>query len=471
MRAFIPLTAFPARRTRGRAACPLMALPGVAPRSMRVLVVGSGGREHALVDAIAKSEYVEELVAAPGNVGMEALCRCEPVDAEDVEGVVRFAKKERFDFVVVGPEVALVRGIVDRLGEEGVVAFGPREKAAVLEGSKVFTKDFLKRHHIPTAWYSRFDDPVEAKEFIREKGAPIVVKADGLAAGKGVILAKSIAEAEAAVDAILVDRQFGDAGREIVVEEFLEGEECSFFALLDGTTALPLVSAQDHKAAYDGDKGPNTGGMGAYSPAPICDKKMQSQIMETVVMPTMRGMAAEGRDFRGILYCGIMVDKTTGQPKVLEYNVRFGDPECQVLCKRLRTDMLELLYRTAQGTLADDGFVLEWDPLSAVIVVLATEGYPGAYKKGSVIQGIEAANSIDGVTVFHAGTARSESGEVVAAGGRVLGVTASGSTILEAQTRAYKGVDAIDWPESFCRRDIGWRAVAREQQAPERVQS
>lgn len=332
--AFAAPAAVPRRSARTRtalslrrpaAARPRMALPSVAPRSLKVLVVGSGGREHALVDAVSRSTYTSEVIAAPGNVGMDGLARCRRVDvgAEDVDALVALAKAEGAGLVVVGPEVPLVGGLVDRLAEEGILAFGPTASAAVLEGSKAFTKDFLARHDIPTAWYGRFTDPEEAKAFCREKGAPIVVKADGLAAGKGVILAATVDEACAAVDDILVAGAFGDAGAELIVEEFLEGEECSFFALIDGDTAVPLESAQDHKAAYDGDTGPNTGGMGAYSPAPICDDALKKEIMDRVVLPTMKGMAAEGRTFRGVLYCGMMVDKKNGTAKVLECEYRF----------------------------------------------------------------------------------------------------------------------------------------------------
>jgi phosphoribosylamine---glycine ligase len=295
-----------------------MALPSVAPGSLKVLVVGSGGREHALVDAVSRSEYAGEVVAAPGNVGMDSLCRRAGVAADDVEGLVALAKEESASIVIVGPEVPLVAGLVDRLRAEGIVAFGPEADAAILEGSKAFTKDFMVRHNIPTAWYGRFTDADEAKAYIRSKGAPIVVKADGLAAGKGVIIAQSVQEACDAVDSILVERVFGDAGAELIVEEYLVGEEVSFFALIDGDTAVPLASAQDHKPAYDGDTGPNTGGMGAYSPAPVCDDALKEEIMARVVLPTMKGMAAEGRTFRGVLYCGMMVDSATGKSKVLE---------------------------------------------------------------------------------------------------------------------------------------------------------
>ncbi|KAI0567214.1 Phosphoribosylamine--glycine ligase [Gracilaria domingensis] len=438
-----------------------MSLSDVALRSLVVLVVGSGGREHALVQSISESPYVKTILAAPGNVGMLPFCECVPIAADNVEAIVDLAAERSVSFVVVGPEVPLVLGLVDRLSERGIFAFGPSKAAAILEGSKVFTKAFLERNNIPTAWYASFSEASEAKKFIEEKGAPIVIKADGLAAGKGVILAKTVEEAFTAVDSMLLERKFGEAGAEIVVEEFLEGEELSFFALLDGNVALPLASAQDHKAAYDGDRGPNTGGMGSYSPAPVCDDSVREQVMSRVVIPTMNGMREEGREFRGVLYCGLMVDKT-GQAKVLEYNVRFGDPECQVLCTRMRSDVLELLYRTATKRLGEDSFQLEWDPLSAIVVVLATKGYPGAYEKGSVIRGIAAADSMDGVNVYHAGTGLSPDGEVTANGGRVLGVTATGETMREAQHRAYKAVDVIDWEGGFCRRDIGWRAVERE---------
>lgn len=452
------------RRTHHHATFPVftMALPNVAHKSLTVLVVGSGGREHALVHAISQSPYLKTLLAAPGNVGMTSVCECISVSADDVDALVLLAVTKSVSLVVVGPEVPLVLGLVDRLTERGIAAFGPSMAAAILEGSKVFTKAFLQRHRIPTAWYAAFSDASEAKAFIREKGVPIVVKADGLAAGKGVILAHTVDEALSAVDSILVDRQFGDAGSEIVVEEFVTGEELSFFALLDGDMALPLASAQDHKAAFDGDKGPNTGGMGSYSPAPVCDDALKQQIMTQIVSPTMEGMRAEGREFRGVLYCGVMVDKH-GEAKVLEYNVRFGDPECQALCTRMRSDMLELLYRTATGELGSDGFQVEWEPWAAVVVVLATNGYPGSYAKGSVIRHIEAADALQHVKVYHAGTALSTAGEFVANGGRVLGVTASGETIQDACRAAYEAVDVIEWPEGFHRKDIGWRAIARQQ--------
>lgn len=440
-----------------------MALADVALNSLTVLVVGSGGREHALVNSLLKSPYLAKLMAAPGNIGMSGECECIPsVQADNVDAIVDLAVSRKVSLVIVGPEAPLVLGLVDRLLEKNILAFGPTAEAAELEGSKIFSKCFLERHNIPSAAFAAFCDVEPAKLYVQEMGAPIVVKASGLAAGKGVILAKTVDEAYEAIDNILTKEQFGEAGSEVVIEQLLTGEEVSFFAIVDGDTALPLASAQDHKPAYDGDEGPNTGGMGAYSPAPICTKEMEEDIMNFVVTPTIAGMKKEGYPFRGILYCGMMVDKEKGDLNVLEFNVRFGDPECQVLCDRLRTDMLELLYRAANGTLGKDNFSLEWSSDSALLVVMATNGYPGKYEKGSVIRDIEAANKLDGVTVYHAGTELSESGEVVANGGRVLGVTAMGSSIRDAQKNAYEAVDTIDWPEGFCRRDIGWRAIAHE---------
>lgn len=448
-----------------------MALSDVPPSSLTVLVVGAGGREHALVQAISLSPYLGTLLAAPGNVGMTSLCECIPVSAEDVDALVALSVERSVSLVVVGPEVPLVNGLVDRLAEHGIPAFGPTAKAAQLEGSKVYSKWFLQRHEIPTADFAAFQDVEPAKLYVRDVGAPIVVKAGGLAAGKGVILAKTVQEALEAIDDILVHKQFGSAGNEVVIEQMLTGEEVSFFAIVDGENALPLASAQDHKAAFDGDSGPNTGGMGAYSPAPICDDALKKRIMDTVVNPTIKGMKEEGAEFRGVLYCGMMVDNKTGAMNVLEFNVRFGDPECQVLCQRLKTDMLELLYRAAKGDLGKDDFSLEWDERSSMIVVVATNGYPGSYEKGSVIRNIDAVDAMEGVNVYHAGTAKSDGGEIVADGGRVLGVTAMGDSILQAQKAAYRAVDAIDWPEGFCRRDIGWRAIAREEASAEAVSS
>jgi len=424
---------------------------------MRVLVVGGGGREHALCWALSASPLCDALFCAPGNAGIAAVATCLPVSAEDIDGQVALARKEGIDFVVVGPEAPLVAGLVDKLAAAGIKAFGPTAAAAQLEGSKGFMKDFFARHNVPTAAYGRFTDAAKAKAFITEKGAPIVVKADGLAAGKGVILCQSVAEAHAAIDTIMTDKAFGAAGNEVVVEEFLNGEEASFFAIVDGATALPLAAAQDHKAVGDGDTGPNTGGMGAYSPTPVIDAAMQERIMADVIMPTVQGMAAEGHPFKGVLFAGLMITKDG--PKTLEYNVRFGDPECEVLMMRLKSDLLPALIAAVDGQLKN--FDLRWHDDTALTVIMAANGYPGTPQKGTVIEGLDDAAKLDRVTVFHAGT-KADGGKIVANGGRVLAVTALGKTVSAAQAQAYKGVDAIKWPGGFCRRDIGWRAVARE---------
>ncbi|MGE0748836.1 MAG: phosphoribosylamine--glycine ligase [Rhodospirillales bacterium] len=420
---------------------------------MKVLVVGSGGREHALCWAIAGSPLVDGVWCAPGNAGIARDAACVDIRADDVPALVRFARDNAIDLVVVGPEAPLVAGLVDALEAAGIKAFGPTAAAAVLEGSKAFSKDFCIRHGIPTAAYGRFTDAAAAKAFIAARGAPIVVKADGLAAGKGVIIAGTTAEAAAAVDDMLVANRFGAAGAEVVVEEFLDGEEASFFALCDGDTAIPFGSAQDHKRVGDGDTGPNTGGMGAYSPAPCVTPDVAQFAMERIVMPTVRGMKAEGRPYKGILFCGLML--TADGPKLLEYNARFGDPECQVLMPRLRSDVLPALLAACDGVL--DSFDVRWHELSALCVVMAANGYPGDYAKGTEIRGLDGPEN-DDVVVFHAGTA-AQDGRIVATGGRVLGVTATAPTLAEAQRRAYAAVDRIDWPGGFCRRDIGWRAL------------
>jgi phosphoribosylamine--glycine ligase len=423
---------------------------------MRILVVGGGGREHALCWAIAASPLCDALYCAPGNAGIAQDAECVDIAADDVDGLVVFATDQAIDLVVVGPEAPLVLGLVDRLDAAGIRAFGPRADAAMLEGSKGFMKDLCARHGIPTAAYGRFTDADAAKAYIREQGAPIVVKADGLAAGKGVTVAQSVDEALAAVDQAMNDKAFGAAGAELVIEEFLPGEELSFFALVDGESALPLAGAQDHKAVGDGDTGPNTGGMGAYSPAPSLTEALEAEVMETIILPTVRGMAADGHPYRGVLYAGLMLDG--GKPKLLEYNVRFGDPECQVLMMRLRSDIVPALVAACDGTL--DTFDLRWSDEAALTVVLAANGYPGAYEKGTEIRGLDDA-AATGATVFHAGTA-AEDAQILATGGRVLNVTARGANITDAQANAYAAVDAIEWPDGFCRRDIGWRAVARE---------
>jgi len=424
---------------------------------MKIMVVGSGGREHALCWAIRRSPLCSSLLCAPGNAGIAEYATLVDLAAEDVDGLVAFAVQDGVEFVVIGPEVPLVAGLADRLERAGIKAFGPSAAAAALEGSKGFMKDIVAKYGVPTATYGRFTDADAAKDFIRKQGAPIVVKTDGLAAGKGVVVAMTLDEALAAVDSMMADKVFGAAGDELVVEEFLTGEEASFFAIVDGETALPLAAAQDHKRVGDGDTGPNTGGMGAYSPAPVVTPEIEAQIMERCVLPTVRGMAAEGKPFKGILFAGVMIDN--GVVKLLEYNVRFGDPECQVLMARLKSDVVELLLAARDGTLA--GRELEWDPNPALVVVMAAKGYPGSYRKGSLIEGLSAANAVPGVKVLHAGTKRDDRGRILSSGGRVLGVTATAETVAEAQARAYQAVDLIRWPEGFCRRDIAWRALAR----------
>ena len=427
---------------------------------MKILVVGFGGREHALCWSIAASPLCDKLYCAPGNAGIAAEAECVAIGAEDVPALVDFAQSESIDFVVVGPEGPLCAGLVDRLSDVGIKAFGPIAAAARLEGSKGFMKDLCANYDIPTAAYGRFTDAEAAKAYIREQGAPIVVKADGLAAGKGVTVAETVDEALAAVDDALLDGRFGSAGAEVVVEECLIGEEVSVFILCDGTSALTLASAQDHKAVFDGDTGPNTGGMGAYSPAPVMNEALAEIVDESIVAPTLKAMAKEGCPYSGVLFAGIMV--TESGPKLLEYNVRFGDPECQVLMTRMMSDPLPALIASADGVL--DTFDLRWYDEVALTVVMASQGYPGDYEKGSEIKGIDAAMASDEtVMVFHAGTGLDPTGKLLATGGRVLNVTARGATVKEAQARAYAAVAHIDWPEGFCRRDIGWRAVAREE--------
>ncbi|MSP82618.1 MAG: phosphoribosylamine--glycine ligase [Alphaproteobacteria bacterium] len=420
---------------------------------MRVLVVGGGGREHALCWAIAASPLCDKLYCAPGNAGIAQEAECVPIVATDLDGLVAFARSNRIDFVVVGPEAPLVAGLVDRLESSGIKAFGPSAAAARLEGSKAFMKDLCRQHGIPTAAYATFTDPLAAKAHVRSKASGCVVKADGLAAGKGVVVAATVAAAVAAIDGLT--HELGAAATTLVIEELLVGEEASFHALVDGTTVLPLATAQDYKRVGDGDRGPNTGGMGAYSPAPVVSDAMAAEVVKRILKPTVTAMATAGTPFRGVLYAGLMI--THEGPKLLEYNVRFGDPECQVLIPRMMSDLLPALVATRDGELAK--FHLRWWDKAAVCVVMATTGYPGAYPKGSVIRGLDAAGSLPDVTVFHAGTARVDD-DIVAQGGRVLGVTALGTTIRGAQAQAYSAIDRIDWPEGFCRRDIGRRASA-----------
>jgi phosphoribosylamine--glycine ligase len=424
---------------------------------MKVLLVGGGGREHALAWAISKSPKLTKLYAAPGNAGIANCAECIDVSAEDVPAICKVVKELEIEFVVVGPEAPLVDGLADRVEAMGIPVFGPSMSAAELEGSKGMMKDLLAKYDIPTADYQRFDEPDAAKEYIRIKNHPVVVKADGLAAGKGVILSHTLNEAYAAVDQIMIEEAFGNAGQEIVIEEFLIGEEASFFALCDGIRAIPMAGAQDHKQVHDGDHGPNTGGMGAYTPAPVLDDAMQKRIMDEVINPTVEAMAKEGKPYKGVLFAGLMIGEEG--PKVIEFNCRFGDPECQPIMARLKSDALEMLLASAQGNL--DKLKLKWDPRAAMTVVLAAEGYPGRYAKGTPINGVEDADAIKDVMVFHAGTALDDDGQLVSNGGRVLGVTALGDTVEDAQKLSYKAVDTIDWPKGFCRRDIGWRAIGR----------
>ncbi|NWG25818.1 MAG: phosphoribosylamine--glycine ligase [Pseudorhodoplanes sp.] len=427
---------------------------------MKILLLGSGGREHALAWKIAASPLADKLWCAPGNAGIAQDAELVPLDISDHAAVIAFCKANAVDFVVVGPEAPLVAGIVDDLETAGIKAFGPTKAAARLEGSKGFTKDICRAHNIPTAAYERFTAAAPAKDYVRGHGAPIVVKADGLAAGKGVVVAMTIDEALAAID-MMFDGGLGDAGAQVVIEEFLEGEEASFFALCDGENAIALASAQDHKRAYDGDTGPNTGGMGAYSPAPVMTPDMTARVMKEIVAPTLGAMRAMGCPYKGVLFAGLMI--TTDGPKLIEYNTRFGDPETQVLMLRLMSDVLPALLAARDGMLKN--FDLRCYPDAALTVVMAAKGYPGAYEKGSVISGLEAAAQVEGVEIFHAGT-KAVGGKILANGGRVLNVCARGRSVAEARKRAYEAVDRIDWPGGFCRRDIGWRAIERET-APE----
>ncbi len=423
---------------------------------MNILLLGSGGREHALAWKIAGSPLVERFYCAPGNAGIAREAELVSLDIADHAAVIAFCKVKGIDFVVVGPEAPLVAGIVDDLEAAGIKTFGPTRAAARLEGSKGFTKDLCRENRIPTAAYERFAAAVPAKDYVRQRGAPIVVKADGLAAGKGVVVAATVAEAEAAID-MMFQGALGAAGAEVVIEEFLAGEEASFFALADGETAIPLASAQDHKRAFDGDLGPNTGGMGAYSPAPVMTAEMTRRTMAEIVTPTLSAMKRMGAPFRGVLYAGLMIGAEG--PKLIEFNVRFGDPECQVLMLRLMSDLVPALIGARDGVLKN--FDLRWYDDAALTVVMAAKGYPGDYARGSLIEGLDAAAGVEGVEIFHAGT-RAEGGRILANGGRVLGVSALGDTVREARERAYAAVDRITWPDGFCRRDIGWRAVERE---------
>jgi len=426
---------------------------------MKVLVVGGGGREHALCWAIAKSPRLTKLWCAPGNAGIADSAQCVAISDSDIDGLVKFATDNAVDLVVVGPEAPLVAGLVDALDAAGIKSFGCSKAAAQLEGSKGFMKDMVAKFGVPSAAYGRFTTPDDARAFVEKHGAPIVVKTDGLAAGKGVTICQTVDEALAAIDECMVGGKFGDAGAELVIEEFMTGEEASFFAVCDGENVIPLIAAQDHKAVGEGDTGPNTGGMGAYSPAPVFTQSVEDKVMEQIIVPTVKGMAAEGHPFKGVLFAGLMIDDA-GNPKLIEYNIRFGDPECQVLMTRLKSDVLDILDGAATGKL--DTVKPEWHDETAMVVVMAAKGYPGSYDKGTEIKNVADADAMDKVKVLHAGT-KMDGDKLTATGGRVLGVTARGTSVTEAQKRAYEAVDAINWPGGFCRRDIGWRAIAREQ--------
>jgi phosphoribosylamine--glycine ligase len=416
---------------------------------LRFLLVGSGGREHALAWALSASPLVDKVYCAPGNAGIAGVADCVPIGVLELDRLVDFAKAHQIDFVLIGPEAPLVAGLWDRMEMAGIRALGPSAAGAVLEASKGFVKDLCAANNIPTAAYKRFSEPAAAKRFAATLGLPTVIKADGLAAGKGVIVAESASERDRAIDSML-----GKAGTEIVVEEYLDGEEASLFVLTDGEHILPLAGAQDHKRVFDGDTGPNTGGMGAYSPASVLTAEVTEKALERIVRPTIAAMAARGTRYMGVLYAGLMI--RDGEPKLIEYNCRFGDPECQVLMMRLRSDLATALIATRDGQLKHPG--LRWSDEAALTVVMATKGYPGDDAKGSEIRNLAVASQIEGVQIFHAATERRD-GKLIATGGRVLNVTALGKTVAEAQERAYRAVDLIDWPEGFCRHDIGWRAL------------
>ena len=420
---------------------------------MNILILGSGGREHSLAWAVMQNPKCDKLIVAPGNAGIAAIATCASLDINDGGEVVTFAEEEAIDFVIIGPEAPLAAGVADRLRDAGVLVFGPSQAAAALEASKAFTKQICDAAKAPTAAYGHFTNAADAKAYLATQQMPIVVKADGLAAGKGVIIATTLQEAETAVDDMFAGA-FGGAGAEVVIEEFMEGEEASFFVLCDGETVLPIGTAQDHKRVGDGDTGPNTGGMGAYSPAPVLSEAIAQKALDQIIRPTIAEMSRRGMPYQGVLYAGLMIKD--GQPRLVEYNVRFGDPECQVLMMRLGAQVLDLLQASAEGRLSEAR--VNWADDHALTVVLAAKGYPGEYARGSVISGLDALPEDSFNMVFHAGTSAHD-GKITASGGRVLNVTARGASLKEARERAYAMVDAIDWPEGFCRRDIGWRAL------------
>lgn len=427
---------------------------------MKILLVGSGGREHALAWKLSQSVQCDELFCAPGNAGIAQCATIVDIAESQIGTLVEFAKTNQIDLVVVGPEAPLVAGLADRLADENIPVFGPSQMAAQLEGSKGFMKRLCTKYNIPTAAYGEFSEIETATTFIKENGAPIVVKADGLAAGKGVIIAQTIEEAIDAAQGMLSSSDFGVAGEKIIIEEFMDGEELSFFALTDGHAVLPLTSAQDHKRAFDGDKGPNTGGMGAYSPAHMFSDELEEKIMETIIMPTVNGMKEDDCPFSGVLYAGIMI--VDGIPKLLEYNARFGDPECQPIMMRLQADLVEVLYQAARGNLESVVDDVSWSNDTAMCVVMATNGYPSNYPKNTPINGLEDAPQGEDICIFHAGTAKDENDQIVSTGGRVLGITARANSTKEAQSKAYNTISHIHWPDGFCRKDIGWRAIAAE---------
>ena len=423
---------------------------------MKVALIGSGGREHALAWKLLQSPRVDQLTCIPGNAGIAEIAKCEPIKADDIAGLIEYIETEAFDFVVVGPEQPLALGLVDDLLARSIKVFGPTQAAAQLESSKAFTKEFCSRHNIPTAAYGVFTELTPAKAFLATMQPPFVLKADGLAAGKGVVIPETLEEAESELEEFFSGK-FGDASAKVVIEEFMHGQEVSFFAISDGQTALPLIGAQDHKRAFDGDQGPNTGGMGAYAPPPVFTKALEQRVMDEIITPTTVGMTQDGHPFVGVLFAGLMI--TENGPKLIEYNARFGDPECQVLMRALQSDLMDIMIAAADHDL-DNLPAPKWSDDAIVNIVLATQGYPGSYEKGSVIQGIDKVDAIDGLKVFHAGTGRNENGDLVATGGRVLNITASGPSIRQAVDRAYQAIDgAIDWPEGFCRRDIAHHAL------------